>query len=422
MMWLQYTPENSVEENGLVLPVDVKANIKKLGSVDLVVGVPSYNCAHTINYVINQAAKGLEEFFPEKRSLIVVSDGGSEDGTKEVASAFKISSEVNKIVTTYIGVPGKGSAVLQILEIGKRLGAEGFATVDSDLRSIVPEWVRLLLQPVLKGKGLVTPLYLRHKYDGTITNNIVYPFTRALYGKRVRQPIGGDFGMSGAFVEALLKSPLLKSPYVPRFGIDVFLTHSALGLGFPVVEALLGIKIHEAKDPARHLAPMLRQVVGSMFSCMIEYEERWRPVRGSEPVPLVKGEFAFPKPESIPVNYKALIEMHKEGLKQHRDSYKAILPSHLYEGLLTLPAEVERFSFPPELWARISYTFAAAFKGERSDERRDQLLDAFRVCWIGRVGSFVRETLEMTDEEAEEKIREESILFEELKPYLLEIY
>jgi glucosylglycerate synthase len=29
---------------------------------------------------------------------------------------------------------------------------------------------------------LVTPYYHRHKYDGTITNNIVYPLTRSHYG------------------------------------------------------------------------------------------------------------------------------------------------------------------------------------------------------------------------------------------------
>jgi len=62
--------------------------------------------------------------------------------------------------------------------------------VDSDLRSITPEWVELLAGPILiKGYDYVAPHYLRHKYDGTITNSVVYPLTRALYGKRVRQPL-----------------------------------------------------------------------------------------------------------------------------------------------------------------------------------------------------------------------------------------
>ena len=76
--------------------------------------------------------------------------------------------------------------------------------VDSDLRSITPEWIELLLAPVLRDRcDFVAPLYLRHKYDGTITNSIVYPLTRSLYGKEVRQPIGGDFGFSGRLAVAL---------------------------------------------------------------------------------------------------------------------------------------------------------------------------------------------------------------------------
>ena len=44
----------------------------------------------------------------------------------------------------------------------------------------------------------MAPLYARYKYDGTITNTVTYPLTRALYGHRIRQPIGGDFGVSAA--------------------------------------------------------------------------------------------------------------------------------------------------------------------------------------------------------------------------------
>jgi len=77
------------------------------------------------------------------------------------------------------------------------LKAEAARVVDSDLRSITPEWIDLLLRPVLHaGFDFVAPYYHRHKYDGTITNSIVYPFTRALYGFRLRQPIGGEFGLS----------------------------------------------------------------------------------------------------------------------------------------------------------------------------------------------------------------------------------
>ena len=85
-----------------------------------------------------------------------------------------------------------------------RSTAQALVVVDSDLRSITPEWIELLAGPILKGGfDYVTPLYARHKYDGTITNTVTYPLTRALYGRRIRQPIGGDFGVSGDLVQPL---------------------------------------------------------------------------------------------------------------------------------------------------------------------------------------------------------------------------
>jgi glycosyltransferase involved in cell wall biosynthesis len=140
--------------------------------------------------------------------VLVNSDGGSTDGTMEVVQNESMDDfqaillhhripPVFKITTPYHGIPGKGSAFRTIFEIADALEVKACAVVDSDLRSITPEWIELLIKPVLEqGYDYVSPLYHRHKYDGTITNSIVYPLTRALYGKRVRQPIGGDFGFS----------------------------------------------------------------------------------------------------------------------------------------------------------------------------------------------------------------------------------
>ena len=102
------------------------------------------------------------------------------------------------------GKSGKGSAFRAIFERGQPLGARACAVVDSDLRSITPEWIARLIGPVVHGEAdYVTPLYARHKHDGTITNTVAYPLTRALYGFRVRQPIGGEFGFSADLATAL---------------------------------------------------------------------------------------------------------------------------------------------------------------------------------------------------------------------------
>ncbi len=143
--------------------------------------------------------------------------------------------------------------------------------MDADLRSITPEWIELLIKPVLEeGYDYVAPYYMRHKYDGTITNTIVYPLTRALYGKRIRQPIGGDFGFSGRLASFYLDKDVWESD-VARFGIDIWMTTTAVANGFKICQAFLGAKIHDAKDPGADLSAMLHQVVGSVFDLMEEY-------------------------------------------------------------------------------------------------------------------------------------------------------
>ena len=221
---------------------------------DIVVGIPSFRNAATIGHVTEAAAEGLRRNFPNMRAVIVNADGGSEDGTRDRVRA---SADGVPIVTgRYQGRSGKGSAFRAIFEAVTLLGARACAVVDSDLRSITPEWIARLVGPIVRGEAdYVTPLYARHKNDGTITNTIAYPLTRALYGARVRQPIGGEFGFGADLARVYLAEPVWESD-VAKFGIDIFMTTTALARGVRVVQAFLGAKIHDPKDPGADLGPM----------------------------------------------------------------------------------------------------------------------------------------------------------------------
>jgi len=402
------------------LPQDALRKLRSFGKVDLIVGVPSFNCAHTVNYVLYQAAQGLAKYFSDKKALIMLSDGGSSDGTINVANSIKLPGDLQVFATQYVGVPGKGTALKAVFEAVRTLDAEAMVMVDSDLRSITPEWIKLLFSPLLEDSGLVTPFYMRHKYDGTITNLLCYPFTRALYGKRVRQPIGGDFGLSRGLVDALLESKLWETPYVPRFGIDIFIIHTALSSGFTVKEAVLGTKIHEAKDPAEHLAPMFRQVAGSMFSCTEEYEKSWRNIQGSSLVERVKDSIHHSVPEELEVNPKKLVQSFTQSLQAVESQLTNVLGDDFVQSLATRARSIDEFGFPVERWPEAVYLFAAAFKSEKGIHERERLLEALRVLWMGRVAWFVIETVEGTDEEAEMKIEREAAAFERFKPFLVE--
>ena len=228
---------------------EVRNRIELIENADLVVGIPCYNNQATIGHVVKQVSLGLHSYYPDKRSVIVVSDGGSVDDSREEAMAVQVFPFQEIIVTIYRGVPGKGSALRAVLELARFLKAEACVVVDSDLRSINAHWIRNLLCPILSDEyQFVAPHYKRFKLDGTITNNIVYNMTRALYGRKVRQPIGGDFAFSREVVSEIYDQDVWDTD-VGRFGIDIWLTTMALVNGFRICQARLGAKIHDVKDP-----------------------------------------------------------------------------------------------------------------------------------------------------------------------------
>jgi len=163
----------------------------------------------------------MVQYFPDMKPVLVNSDGNLPDGTRDVTLNTPVPREVEVIATAYQGASGKGRAFRAIFEIVRALGAKVCVVVDSDLRSITPEWIELLAGPIVKeGYGYVTPYYNRHKYDSTITNNICYPMTRMPYGLDVRQPIGGDFGFSGQLLDHYLGQDVWQTD-VACFGIDI---------------------------------------------------------------------------------------------------------------------------------------------------------------------------------------------------------
>lgn len=400
-----------------------------LKPVDILVGIPSYNSARTIGHVVRAVEAGLTKYFPGLRSVLVNSDGGSTDGTADVVRGASVDFEsilldhrnsgFQKLVTPYRGIAGKGSAFRTVFEIARELKAKACAVVDSDLRSITPEWIELLIKPVLEeGQDYVAPYYMRHKYDGTITNTIVYPLTRSLYGRRIRQPIGGDFGFSGRLAEAFLSKDVWESD-VARFGIDIWMTTTAVANGFKVCQAFLGAKIHDAKDPGSDLSAMLHQVVGSVFDLMEEYAGTWRAVRGSEPVETYGFVYSVGL-EPVQVNLDKMIEKFRMGARELAPFYKSFLPDDVLSFLGQLAARTDRkdFAYPDAAWIRTIFHFALA--AHRKVASREHIIKSLTPLYLGKVASFVLETWASSTEEVEGRLEELCLAFERDKGYLID--
>jgi hypothetical protein len=394
--------------------------IEQIEAADIVVGIPCYNNDATIVNVIKQVSRGLAKHYKSARSVILISDGGSTDDTREIAREEEIMPWQEKVVFIYRGLAGKGTALRAIFEAADKLNARACAVVDADLRSITPDWIRYLLEPVLeKDFHFVAPIYSRYKWDGTITNNVAYTLTRALYGRRIRQPIGGDFGLSSHTIRSYLTHNVWMTD-VARFGIDIWMTTEAVAGGERVCQANLGMKIHDPKDPGAALGPMFRQVAWTLFTLMEQHAPVWKEVHGSQPMETF-GSPEVPEPEAITVNHELLIQNFKLGYQHFGALWKDLLSASSFATVQKLTAlERKKFFLDVSAWARIVYEIAATFHHWPQD--RAKLVDLISPLYEARVASFINETFEMTTAEAEQVIERQAEVFENEKPYLLKCW
>ena len=394
--------------------------IEEIDTADILVGIPCYNNETTITHVIQMVTHGLAKHYADRRSVIFIADGGSTDDTREAAKEFQIKPWQEKIVSIYRGQAGKGTALRSVFEAAESLNVNVCAMVDSDLRSITADWVKYLIDPILEnGYQYVSPVYVRHKYDGTITNNIVYNLTRALYGKRIRQPIGGDFAISRDVAKFYIEQDVWDTD-VARFGIDIWMTTSAVTHGFRICQSNLGVKIHDVKDPGQHLGPMFRQVLSALFSLMERYENIWKKVKGSEPLDLFGFEGTL-QPEPVNVNLDLMVEHFKTGYQQFSSLWREIFCDECFEAIRKASeTDTARFHIPTETWVKMLYELAATY--HLWSANRAKLLDLMTPLYFARVASFVRQSWDMTSEEAEALVEEQAVKFEEHKDYLIKIW
>jgi hypothetical protein len=431
------------------VPPALRDAVERIGHADIMVGIPSFRNAATIGHVARAAQAGLVQYFPDLRPVLVNADAGSADDTQRVVVETEPPDYVERILLvrprnrlerislTYPkvdGVGGKGAALRTLFQIAAALEVQALVVVDSDLRSILPEWIELLAGPILKGGfDFVSPLYARHKNDGTITNTVTYPLTRALYGLRLRQPIGGDFGVSGDLVRHYLEQDNW-APDISRFGIDIWMTTTAIAGGFAVCQARLGAKVHDPKDPGADLGPMFGQVLGTILLLTERHADRWLPVRGSHEVPAYGFE-RIVEPPPLEVDVLRLLEEFGHGQLAQGEQWSRMLAPDtaglVGEIAADAAAAAERaaradaprplgpgaFVFPDEAWARVVYDVCVA--AHRRILSIDRLVAALVPLYFGRVAGLLLEVRDLDSEQAESVVERQARAFELVKPYLV---
>jgi len=233
----------------------------------------------------------------------------------------------------------------------------------------------------------------------------------------VRQPIGGDFGLSRSMISFYCGHDVWMTD-IAKFGIDIWMTTSAIMEDVSICQTYLGTKVHDAKDPVESLGPMFRQVVHTLFQLMEDYSDKWRRVQESTPIP-VYGTPLHQEPEAFLVDLPGMIENFKEGFKNFSSLWEKIINPHSFAVLQNLAKQKgNNFRLPTEDWTKIVYDFAVTFHQWKRD--RGKLVDTMRPLYYARVASFIIATKDMSNDQVEEVVEQQAQTFESLKSYLLE--
>ncbi len=398
------------------------------GTVDVVIGIPTYNNARTIGSVMDALRDGFTKFLPDTRTVVVNADAGSADGTPEQLMAADwdmvgvrarhASAARERSALPYHGIPGRAAAQRLILEAALALGARACCFFPADSGSLTPDWAVRLLRPVLEeGADYVSARYDRRRYEGTLTTGLIYPLVRALYGLRIHQPLTPALALSGRFVARLCAEQVWETDPT-RHGIDLGVIALASLERFTPCEVWLGRLVVEAEGRPSDLATIFSEAIGSTFGVLDHTADGWIHVRGSEPVP-VMGEGATAEAGAADVNVNGMIRAFTLGRKDLLPLWEqALAPETLVEVLALEPVPGEAIPFPHELWARVVYDFALAARFQTL--YRPHLLRSLVPLYLGRTAAYVLETSRGPARDADGWIEACCRAFEQQKPRLAE--
>jgi len=325
---------------------------------------------------------------------------------------------LHRITTRYANQPSRGAAFRAILAAADLLRAKACAIISPEISNFSAAWVKSLLQPAYRENfDFVAPLYSRHKNDGLLARNLVYPMGRAVFGRRIRELNSGELGFSGRLAGHCLNFDVWREDTV-RTSPEAWMAITAISSGFRCCQSFLGPKVHSLTSSGTDIVATVRQAVGTLFWCLESQQAFWMERSGSESVPTFGPEHELTT-EPVRVNRKRMFDLFLSGAAGLSDVLKSILTPETHAELQRIATEDDRkFRYKDELWVRTLCEFAASYHHAAID--RDHLIQALVPLYRGRIYSFLQEHHDSSQEEIEAHSENLCLEFERQKPYLVE--
>lgn len=406
-----------------LLSDDFIRQLVSVGEVDLLVGIPTRNDCRTIGKVVRAAEESLLRNFRRQRTVLVNVDAGSRDGTEEAvrqasslgANGFESLRTMRWISATVGAAAGESAVLRAILAAADLLHAKACAVISGSAATVTPAWIDALMTPVFcQNCDFVAPLYARHRFDGLLTRNLLYPFSRAVFGKSVRELRATEYAFSGKLASECLNSIEREHEGI-QSGAETWMAITALSNSFSCCQTFLGPKL---RSSSVGVVDVIREAVTGLFWCLESTEKYWLAGRDPEPVKTIGPDHQLTN-EPVRVDRKKMFHLYRTGIAELSEILASILSPDTYAELVRLAALDETvFRLSNALWVRTVYEFASAY--HRSVINRNHLVQALVPIYRGRVHSFLTihrsddpEAIEADLEDlCQEFIRQRSFFFE----------
>jgi glucosyl-3-phosphoglycerate synthase len=219
----------------------------------VVVVFPARNEGKTIAKCVEVAKQS--RFQPQ----VIVVDGHSTDNTRKEA---RLASAT--VVQQSRGIyPAKGRAIKDGVKAALKAQAEVITFLDADIVNLTPDWIDLLVEPVVEDKyDMTRGYYRRAEYDGAVTKLIAKPLSWVFFPEiaHFNQPLSGEI-----CANATLFRDVMKGHSCPEgWGIDIWILIESAMKDYRIKEIYLGTKIHTSRqdyfEDVVKLAKMAEQV------------------------------------------------------------------------------------------------------------------------------------------------------------------
>jgi len=396
---------------------EAKHRLAQIGRADVIVGIPSHRNGRTIGEVVQAVAQGIGTYMADRRVVLMNSDGGSSDSTVQHVSDVPVSPNVRKMLTIYRGALGKGRAIRAIMEAAGHLQVKACVIIEARAPGIVPEWIPRLVNPVLEGRDLTMGCYHRSAYAAALTDNLAYPFMRVLFSRDLRDPLAGEFCLSGALASELAARDVWETD-VARFGFNAWLAIRALTEEIDVSQIDLGYRGEGGGQAGALSDPRFLHMVGTLFRCLTTHRHLWQKRLPFRCIPFdgerQPDEFV-PSPDCVDV----LIDGVLHSLEKYLPQWRTILFPETLQAVLDLLSQPRQaFGFSLRLWARVVFEFALVYN--RGDGDPDKVADAFLPLFYARAAAYVRAARDLTPVQRETAVTEVLRAFLDARPFLEE--